>query len=99
MLKRLNQPGEIEWTPYHQEKGLVEMLGVSQFLFEKSLLNRREWSLIVYHHLLREGPGVGIDDPGQFRDGLILENLFRGELDARFIGSANNPQTEQRISP
>src|SRR5438045_3508879 len=81
-----------------QQHGLVIVMGIDRLCLEEALLNRREWNGTNH---LRLDDGFRLDQTrqrGEFRNRLILKNVFASQLRTRAISTGDDLYAQNGIT-
>ena len=81
-----------------QEDGLVEVVGVSRIVRQQVLLHGRERHGARDNALLAEARGGALDDLGELRHGLVLEELARGDGEIHLSGAGDHLEADDGVA-
>ena len=99
--ERAREQLRAQLAPDLEQEGLIEVMGSRQVLLEEPELDRREGDGSDPRALLA-GRGVGVEGAGHDRelgDGLVLEDLDRGEEQPSGPGARHDLDAQDRIAP
>ncbi|VVN28723.1 hypothetical protein PS623_04669 [Pseudomonas fluorescens] len=97
--QRLFQARRQQWLTDLQQHGLVPMLRFDHFTVEEPLLDRRQRAAADPRALLDHARRIAVPDHrGECLDGLVLEQVARGELQAQLAGPADYLDRQNRIA-
>ena len=99
MFQGFFQNGNLQRLVEFQQNGLIPMVGIRQFLFEKPMLDGRQRDRAAHNGLLRARLfHLSLDSARQGGDGGVFENRLRRQRKPRPFGARKNLDAQNRIA-